>query len=141
MAHILNFKSPSSGKAWSQWSEAIAAFDIENEMAAEDSDYLTNTEPSNNWACRYPRSLSTMRAASRCSFQTCGDVQEQPKLKLVGRTDMILSGDRATKMQSLINGSGVKIATGGIGGDYSHGANLLPTILKCSAIDLISIHR
>lgn len=30
-AAVLNYKSPSSGKIWSQWPEAILAFDIENE--------------------------------------------------------------------------------------------------------------
>jgi len=46
-------------------------------------------------------------------------------------------------MQSLIRGSGVKIATGGVGGsEYccDHEYNLLPAALNCSAIDIISVH-
>jgi mannan endo-1,4-beta-mannosidase len=50
IAHILNFKSPSSGKAWSQWSEAIGAFDLENEPMIGSVDLLQNNDPG-DWLC------------------------------------------------------------------------------------------
>ena len=31
LSWILNYKSPSSGKVWKEWSDAIAGFDVENE--------------------------------------------------------------------------------------------------------------
>ncbi|KAL9623331.1 MAG: hypothetical protein Q9160_002438 [Pyrenula sp. 1 TL-2023] len=49
-AAILSYKSPSSGKAWSQWSEAILAFDIENEpmIAARD---IASQNDAPDWLC------------------------------------------------------------------------------------------
>ncbi|KAF2236156.1 glycoside hydrolase family 5 protein [Viridothelium virens] len=98
MAHVLNYKSRSSGKAWSQWGEAILAFDIQNEPFQQAEDQASNNDP-NDWLC-----------------------------------------GRAGNMNALINNSGVKLATGGVGGDQSHGNNLMPKAIECSAIDLISIH-
>ncbi|KAI9703504.1 MAG: hypothetical protein M1820_005808 [Bogoriella megaspora] len=98
MAHVLNYKSPSSGKAWSQWNDAILAFDIQNEPFQQAEDEASNNDPS-DWLC-----------------------------------------GRAGNMKLIINGSGVKLATGGIGGDQSHGNNLMPKAIECSAIDLVSIH-
>ena len=43
-------------------------------------------------------------------------------------------------MKDIVGSSGVKLATGGIGGDQSHGNNLMPKAVQCSAIDLLSIH-
>lgn len=50
--------------------------------------------------------------------------------------------ERASKLKDLIRGSGVRIATGGIGGSqYSgHEYNLLDRALKCPAIDIMSVH-
>jgi len=50
--------------------------------------------------------------------------------------------DRATYMQSIISGSGVQVATGGIGGSqyYGHEYNLLAKALDCDAINITSIH-
>lgn len=93
---ILSYVSPSSGLAWGQWSDAILAFDIENEPFQFTSDGANN-DPS-GWLCG--------RAKNFRSF---------------------LSAD-------------IKIATGGIGGDNSHGYTNLPAALKCSSIDLMSLH-
>ena len=98
MAHVLNYKSPSSGNAWSQWSEAILAFDIQNEPFQQAEDQASDNDP-NDWLC-----------------------------------------GRAGNMKPIINNSGVKLATGGIGGDQSHGNNLMPKAIECSAIDLVSVH-
>ena len=98
MAHVLNYQSPSSGKDWSQWSDAILAFDIQNEPFQQAEGQASNNDP-NDWLC-----------------------------------------GRAGNMKPIINGSGVTLATGGVGGDQSHGSNLMPKAIECSAIDLVSIH-
>ncbi|MCJ1308691.1 hypothetical protein MMC25_002345 [Agyrium rufum] len=101
VAYILNYVSPSSGKKWSQWWQAIAAFDIQNEPLIGSVDLLENNDP-DDWLC-----------------------------------------GRAGKMKPIIAGSGVRIATGGIGGsEYccDHEYNLLSKALYCSAIDIMSVH-
>ncbi|KAI9753777.1 MAG: hypothetical protein M4579_005011 [Chaenotheca gracillima] len=101
LAHILNYVSPSSGKKWGQWPDAIAAFDIENEPMIGSVGKLQDNDP-DDWIC-----------------------------------------GRAGNMQSVIGGSGVRIATGGIGGsDYccDHEFNLLDKALACDAIDIMSVH-
>jgi len=98
MAHILNYVSPSNGIAWGNWSEAILAFDIENEPFQQALDLAGENDPS-DWLC-----------------------------------------GRAGKMADIIAGSGVKLATGGVGGDQSHGYNFMSKAIECSAIDMISMH-
>jgi mannan endo-1,4-beta-mannosidase len=75
VAAILQFTSPSSGKRWGEWSDAILAFDIENEPFQFTSDGANN-DPS-GWLC----------------------------------------GRAATFKKYIIN-SNIKVATGGIGGDW-----------------------
>jgi mannan endo-1,4-beta-mannosidase len=94
---ILSYKSPNSGKEWGNWSEAILAFDLENEPFQFTSDGSSG-DPS-SWLC-----------------------------------------GRASNFKKYITSSDIKVATGGIGGDQSHGYNMLPAALKCSSIDLMSIH-
>lgn len=98
MAHVLNYVSPSSGQAWSQWSDAILAFDIQNEPFQQAEDKASNNDP-DDWLC-----------------------------------------GRAGNMKQILGGSAVKLATGGIGGDQSHGNNFMPKALYCDAIDIMSIH-
>jgi mannan endo-1,4-beta-mannosidase len=47
---------------------------------------------------------------------------------------------RAANFKNYITNSDIKVATGGIGGDWSHGYNMLPAALQCSSIDLMSVH-
>lgn len=47
---------------------------------------------------------------------------------------------RAANFKKYITDSNIKVATGGIGGDQSHGYNLLSKAITCSSIDLISVH-
>ncbi|RFU73379.1 glycoside hydrolase family 5 [Trichoderma arundinaceum] len=94
---ILTYKSPSSGLAWGNWSQAILAFDLENEPFQFTSDGANN-DPS-NWLC-----------------------------------------GRAQTFKKYITDTNIKVATGGIGGDQSHGHNMLSKALSCSSIDLMSIH-
>ncbi|TVY71426.1 putative mannan endo-1,4-beta-mannosidase F [Lachnellula suecica] len=94
---ILNYQSPSSGKTWGSWSEAIMAFDIQNEPFQFTSDGANN-DPS-GWLC-----------------------------------------GRAANFKKYITSPNIKVATGGIGGDQSHNHNLISAALKCSSIDIMSIH-
>ena len=94
---ILTYKSPTSGMVWGNWSEAILAFDLENEPFQFTSDGANN-DPS-NWLC-----------------------------------------GRAKTFKNYITDSNIKVATGGIGGDQSHGHNMLAKALSCSEIDLMSVH-
>ena len=48
--HILNFVSPSSGKKWGQWKEAILAFDIENEPFQQAQSLASQNDPP-DWLC------------------------------------------------------------------------------------------
>jgi mannan endo-1,4-beta-mannosidase len=96
-AAILNYTSPSSNKKWGEWSEAILAFDLENEPF-QFTDDGENNDPS-GWLC-----------------------------------------GRAKNLKPYLGNSTIKIATGGIGGDHSHGYNMLQAALDCDAIDLMSIH-
>ena len=101
LAYILNYVSPNFGKKWSQLSEVILAFDIQNEPMINSVEKLKNNDP-DDWIC-----------------------------------------GRAGNMKKLINGSGVKVATGGLGGsEYccDHEFNIIDKALYCSAIDIISIH-
>jgi mannan endo-1,4-beta-mannosidase len=97
IAAILNYKSPSSGKIWGRWSDAILAFDLENEPF-QFTDDGANNDPS-GWLC-----------------------------------------GRAKNFKANLGNSSVKVATGGIGGDHSHGYNMLQAALECDSIDLMSIH-
>jgi len=74
MAAILNYVSPSSGKKWAEWWEAIMAFDIQNEPMIGSAGKLQNNDP-DDWLC-----------------------------------------GRAGNMKKIIGNSGVRIATGGVGG-------------------------
>jgi mannan endo-1,4-beta-mannosidase len=74
MAAILNYVSPSSGKKWAEWWEAIMAFDIQNEPMIGSIGKLQNNDP-DDWLC-----------------------------------------GRAGNMKKIIGNSGVRIATGGVGG-------------------------
>ena len=100
IAHILNFKSPNFGKAWSQLSEVIMAFDIQNEPLIASPGKLQANDP-DDWLC-----------------------------------------GRAGNMKKIINGSGVRIATGGVGGSeyQNHEYNIISKVLYCSAVDILSVH-
>ncbi|MCJ1387736.1 hypothetical protein MMC18_000579 [Xylographa bjoerkii] len=100
MAHILNYQSPNFGQAWSQLSEVILGFDLQNEPMIASVDLLENNDAS-DWLC-----------------------------------------GRAGNMKKIISTSGVKIATGGVGGsEYeNHEYNIIEKVLYCSAIDILSVH-
>ena len=98
MAHVLNYVSPSSGTPWGQWSDAILAFDVQNEPFQQAEDKASANDP-DDWLC-----------------------------------------GRAGNMKTVMGSSGVKLATGGIGGDQSHGNNFMSKALYCDAIDIMSIH-
>ena len=51
--HILNFVSPSSGKKWGQWKEAILAFDIENEPFQQAQALASQNDPP-DWLYKDP---------------------------------------------------------------------------------------
>jgi mannan endo-1,4-beta-mannosidase len=74
------------------------------------------------------------------------DLQNEP---LVASRDLLDANDpsnwlceRASKMRNIMVGSGVKIATGGVGGSqYSgHEYNLLAKALHCPTLDIMSVH-
>ncbi|KAF2816613.1 beta-1,3-mannanase [Mytilinidion resinicola] len=74
------------------------------------------------------------------------DLQNEP---MIGAIDYLNGNDesdwlcgRAGNLKALLNGSGVKIATGGIGGSQydGHEFNLLDKAIRCSAIDIMSVH-
>ncbi|RDW58655.1 hypothetical protein BP6252_13131 [Coleophoma cylindrospora] len=74
------------------------------------------------------------------------DIQNEP---MIASPDLLTGNDpsdwlcnRATMMKSIIQNSGVGIATGGIGGSQyaGHEYNLLQKALDCPAIDIMSVH-
>jgi len=101
MAAILNYKSPNFGRPWSQMSDVILGFDIQNEPMIGSVDKLQQNDP-DDWLC-----------------------------------------GRAGNMKKIIGNSGVKIATGGVGGsEYccDHEFNIIDKVLYCDAIDILSVH-
>lgn len=107
LKHILNYQSPAFGKPWSQLSEAIFAFDIQNEPLIGSGDLLN---------------ASMFHGDTTAGNWLCG---------------------RASTIAGLTQGSGVRVATGGIGGsDYccNHEFNTLPAALQCSNVDIVSVH-
>jgi mannan endo-1,4-beta-mannosidase len=50
LAHILNFESPHFKKKWSQLSEVILAFDLQNEPMINAQDKAQNNDP-DDWLC------------------------------------------------------------------------------------------
>jgi len=50
LASILNYKSPTSGKAWKDLSEVIVAFDIQNETMIDSPGKLQNIDL-DDWIC------------------------------------------------------------------------------------------
>ncbi|KAF2737433.1 beta-1,3-mannanase [Polyplosphaeria fusca] len=74
------------------------------------------------------------------------DLQNEPMISSVGKLqandpDDWLCG-RAKSMRKVLGKSGVRVATGGIGGSHyvDHEFNLLDKALKCDAIDVMSVH-
>ncbi|TVY27169.1 putative mannan endo-1,4-beta-mannosidase F [Lachnellula hyalina] len=74
------------------------------------------------------------------------DLQNEP---MIASKDKLANNDpddwlcgRANNMKTILGTSAVKIATGGIGGsEYSgHEYNIIDKALKCSAIDILSLH-
>ena len=59
LTYILNYVSPSSGKPWGQWGDAIAAFDLQNEpYLFRDADLLKSTDPNATaWICHMAGAL------------------------------------------------------------------------------------
>lgn len=102
LSFILNYVSPSSGKAWKNWKEAIMAFDLQNEpMAPKTAECNTAQGDRYGWIC-----------------------------------------GRAAHLRSLLGANNpIKVASGGIGGDISHGCNLVAQAVNCPQLDIISIHR
>ncbi|KAH6674822.1 glycoside hydrolase superfamily [Halenospora varia] len=100
LVSILEYVSPSFNKKWADLSEAILAFDIQNEPMIASPDLLKQDDPT-NWLC----------------FQ-------------------------AQNMKKYLRIPGISVATGGIGGSQyvGHEYNLLPKALKCSSIDIMSVH-
>ncbi|XMA10362.1 hypothetical protein WAI453_003153 [Rhynchosporium graminicola] len=74
------------------------------------------------------------------------DLQNEPLIASPGKASNNDPDDwlceRASNMKKLIGSSGVKIATGGIGGsEYSgHELNIIDKALNCSAIDILAVH-
>ncbi|KAI1630682.1 glycoside hydrolase superfamily [Biscogniauxia mediterranea] len=100
LSYILNYKGKTSGKQWKTWSDAILAFDIQNEPFNAKVAECTNSE-AKDWVC-----------------------------------------GRAKHMRSELGSSSpILIASGGIGGDYSHDCNFAAYATGCAELDLLSVHR
>ncbi|KAI0006472.1 glycoside hydrolase family 5 protein [Xylariaceae sp. FL0662B] len=97
--HILQYTGAYSGKVWKDWSDAILAFDLQNEPMSPDATVCQDGDKA-GWLC-----------------------------------------GRAEHMRATLGASPIKIATGGIGGDISHGCTFIEAATQCDAIDLIAVHR
>jgi mannan endo-1,4-beta-mannosidase len=75
------------------------------------------------------------------------DLQNEP---LIEQIDLLNANDpddwlcgRAGALKGLLGSSGVKVATGGVGGSQyccDHEFNLLEKAVQCEAIDILSVH-
>jgi mannan endo-1,4-beta-mannosidase len=119
IASILNYKSPAFGRAWKDLSGVIVAFDIQNEPMITSKDKLANNDP-DDWICGRSGNMKTILGSSVITYPSSLE-----QLKLIVLTQQA-----------------VKVTTGGIGAsEYSgHEYNIIDKALKCSAIDIISVH-
>ncbi|KAH9900470.1 glycoside hydrolase family 5 protein [Xylariomycetidae sp. FL2044] len=99
--HIFNYKGKTSNKVWKEWSDAIFAFDIQNEPMSPDTSVCKSDGDSKGWLCNVAKHMRETLGA------------DNP----------------------------IRIATGGIGGDDSHGCSMIKAATGCDQIDLIAIHR
>ncbi|XXG96871.1 hypothetical protein Hte_003162 [Hypoxylon texense] len=98
--HILKYKGAHSGKVWKEWSDAIMAFDLQNEPMSPDTSVCKNDDPQ-GWLC-----------------------------------------GRAKHMRATLGADNpIRIATGGVGGDISHGCAFARAATRCAEVDLVAVHR
>ncbi|KAI9838131.1 MAG: hypothetical protein M1819_006287 [Sarea resinae] len=71
LAYILNFVSPNFGKPWSQLSEAILAFDVQNEPFISDSSLAANNDES-DWLCGRAGNMAAITNGSGVKISTGG---------------------------------------------------------------------
>ncbi|KAI1384822.1 glycoside hydrolase family 5 protein [Hypoxylon trugodes] len=70
--HILNYKGATSGKVWKEWSDAILAFDIQNEPMSSNLNVCKNNDPK-GWLCgRAKKFRSTLGADNKIQIATGG---------------------------------------------------------------------
>lgn len=94
----------------------------------------------------YPRKYSGKVWKSWHAAIMAFDLQNEPMApKLSECTDGDIHGwvcGRAAHMRAVLGAANlIKIASGGISGDYSHGCSFLPAALNCPQLDMISVHR
>ncbi|KAI2615548.1 glycoside hydrolase family 5 protein [Hypoxylon sp. NC1633] len=99
--HILNYTGKASGKQWKTWSDAILAFDLQNEPMSADNSVCNKDGDKAGWIC-----------------------------------------GRAKHMRETLGADNkIRIASGGVGGDISHGCTFAKAATGCAALDLIAVHR
>ncbi|KAI8626914.1 glycoside hydrolase family 5 protein [Xylariaceae sp. FL1651] len=97
---MVNYKGKYSGKVWKDWTDAILAFDLQNEPMCADTSLCTNNDKA-GWLC-----------------------------------------DIALAMRVALGGQNpIKIASGGVGGDESHGCTTIGAATGCGQIDVIAAHK
>ncbi|KAI1097294.1 glycoside hydrolase family 5 protein [Jackrogersella minutella] len=70
--HVLNYKGASSGKLWKDWSDAIMAFDIQNEPMSADTSVCKNNDQK-GWLCgRAKKFRSILGAGNKIQIATGG---------------------------------------------------------------------
>ncbi|OAG33866.1 hypothetical protein AYO21_12026 [Fonsecaea monophora] len=70
IAHIMNYQSPNFGKPWAQLTEAIAAFDIENEPMIQAITQLDTVGPA--WFCDRARQFKKYIGSAAIAVSTGG---------------------------------------------------------------------
>ncbi|KAI0181199.1 glycoside hydrolase family 5 protein [Hypoxylon sp. FL1284] len=71
MDHILQYKGAHSGKVWKDWSDAIMAFDIQNEPMSADTSVCKNND-SKGWMCGRAKHMRQTLGDSAIKIATGG---------------------------------------------------------------------
>lgn len=125
LSYILNYKGASSGKVWKEWSEAIMGFDLQ----------VSN-----------PANTVVTPISPNLAYTTLLLHQNEP---FTANTSACTNNDarhwacgRATRLRGeLGDNSPILVASGGLGGDYSHGCTFMASAVACDALDAVAVHR
>lgn len=119
---MVNYKGKYSGKLWKEWTDGILAFDLQVRTY-------------------FPLSVSVLLIQNPSFSQ-----QNEP---MCADTTLCKNNDEAKwlcdialAMRISLGGQNpIKIASGGIGGDESHGCTTIQAATSCGQIDIIAAHK
>ncbi|KAF3012198.1 hypothetical protein E8E14_008350 [Neopestalotiopsis sp. 37M] len=124
LTYILDYQGATSGKVWKEWSDAIMGFDLQASFRTKTHDHFHLLLPLTfvSLLQNEPMTANTTECTNNDQHGwICG---------------------RATHMREQLGAENpIIIASGGIGGDYSHDCTFIAAATDCDALDAIALHR